>query len=105
MVWYPIGVTKLADAAMHVVNTYALASFAVISIAFAISSAMGAIITIVALFESTSVRNAVHKYNTIKRANGCHCGSKKPKPMSPTSEAICFDAPVVCIVIPRASIP
>ena len=45
----------------------------------------------VALFDKTSVKNAVHKYSTIKRAKGCHSGSKNPNPTFLTNDAISED--------------
>ena len=55
--------------------------------------------------DKTSVKKAVHKYKTIKTANDCHSGSNNPSPTPPTTDAITEDAPVLCIVMPSASIP
>ena len=64
-VWYPIGVKKLAEAAIQAVKTYALASVDPISSCCAISREIGAIITIVALFDKTSVKKEVTKYGIL----------------------------------------
>ena len=55
---------------------------------------MGAIITIVALFDKTSVKKDVHRYRTIKTASGCHSGSNSPIPTPLTIEATIEEAPV-----------
>ena len=100
-----MGVIKLADAAIHVVKRNAFASVAPSCSWLAISKEMGAMITIVAALESSSVKIEVIKYKTINVSTICIGPAIAAPLIKPTLDAIKDDAPEVSIAIPNASIP
>ena len=100
-----MGVIKLADAAMHVVKRNAFASDAPSCSWLAISRDMGAMITIVAAFESNSVKIEVIKYKTTSVRTICIGPAIPALDIKPTLDAIMVDAPELSMAIPSASIP